>query len=82
MIIKKKVNSNFRLDLFGNIPKIGDTIIFMTARSKELAYGECVGFSKAGLPLLEVNEKFTYPGQTNKNDLYSPKTGFVCYYNK
>lgn len=66
-----------RKDILGVVPQIGDTIVFNPPHYKGLVYGTCVGFSKVGLPLVDVhNPKQTYIG--NKTDgFYSPKTGFT-----
>lgn len=55
-----------KTDLFGNIPKVGDIIIFNPPYLKGLIYGECIGFTKAGLPKV-----------INCNSSYSVKTDFV-----
>lgn len=63
-----------RKDIFGNIPQIGDTIVFTPASYKQLIYGTCIGYSTIGLPKLDIDKKFGYTGQTN-----TPKNGFVVY---
>ena len=68
-----------RKDILGKLPGINDTIVFNPAAYKGLAYGKVVGFTRVGLPILELDKKFanTYIGQRNKDGTYSPKTGFV-----
>ena len=66
-----------RKDILGVTPQIGDTIIYNPPHYKGLVYGICVGFSKVGLPLVDIdNPNNNYLG--NKTDgFYSPKTGFT-----
>ena len=56
---------DIRKDILGNIPKIGDTIAFNKPSYKGLSHGIVLSFSKAGLPEMNVDNK------------YSPKTGFI-----
>lgn len=66
-----------RKDILGVTPQIGDTITFNPPRFKGLLYGTCVGFSKVGLPLVDIdNSKESYLGNKT-DDFYSPKTGFT-----
>lgn len=67
-----------REDMFGDLPDIGDTIIWNPVGYKGLIHGTCVGFAKSGLPEVEIEERQGfYYGQTTKNGYYTPKTGFV-----
>lgn len=66
-------------DIFGVEPKIGDLIVYNPPRWKGLIVGKCVGFSKFGLPELDVNGQFA--GIPNKKGFHTPKTGFVVYKN-
>jgi hypothetical protein len=70
-------------DILGIKPSVGDTIIFNPAKYKGLIYGECKGFTKAGLPEVEKDYEFIDRriGQANKSGYYTPKTGFVCIKN-
>ncbi len=69
---------NIQKDLFGREPKVGDVIAFNPPSYKGLTYGTCVGFSKAGLPLLnDLNRKTGVYSFNSKEDKYSPKTGFI-----
>lgn len=73
--------SEIKKDLFGNIPKIGDIIIYNPAKYKGLVYGICVGFSKhSNLPIVLIDDIFRhqYLGNTiGENYKYTPKTGFI-----
>ncbi len=62
-------------DIFGEIPCVGDTIVFNPPQFKGLVYGRCMGFSKAGLPLVKVVGDCA--GSKTKEGYSTPKTGFV-----
>ena len=62
-----------RKDIIGNIPQIGDIIAFNPPRYKGTLHGECIGFSKVGLPQV----KCVSNGPGFEFELYSPKTGFA-----
>jgi hypothetical protein len=66
-------------DLLGNIPEIGDIIVFNPPKYKGLVYGECVGFTSTGIPkVLKTNTSNFYLEYVLKqNGYYSPKTEFV-----
>jgi hypothetical protein len=71
---------DIRKDIFGEIPKIGDTIIFNPPKYKGLVYGICDGFVQSGLPkVVDVEPYVPYNIQYDirDNGYYTPKTGFV-----
>lgn len=64
---------NIRADVAGVVPAVGDRIAFNPPRYKGTLYGECVGFSKVGLPQIKCisnEDGFNF-------QIYSPKTGFA-----
>lgn len=68
-----------RKDILGNIPNIGDVIVFNPPKYKGLIYGTCIGFSGVGLPKVG---KLSYVSDYLKSDYnrrgyYVPLTGFV-----
>ena len=66
-----------RKDILGNIPKIGDTIVFNPPAYKGLVFGEVLSFSGVGLPEIDgKNNDRLYYGR-NRYGRYAPKTGFV-----
>ena len=70
-----------KTDLFGNIPKVGDIIVFNPPRYKGVAVGKIVGFGKTGFPqLVEIKEEnsnsWMYWEITDKG-YYTVKTNFV-----
>lgn len=73
---------NKQTDIFNNIPEIGDIIVYNPPKYKGLIYGTCVGFAASGLPKLKVDEKIfsSYIGQSNTDNTYTPKTGFIIKY--
>lgn len=68
-----------RTDIFGVTPDIGDLIVYNPPVYKGLVIGTCVGFTSVGLPKLKIDRDVYsfYLGQSDKNDYYTPKTGFV-----
>lgn len=68
-----------RKDILGNIPNIGDVIIFNPPKYKGLIYGTCIGFSGVGLPKVGniVNVCHYLGREYNKCGYYVPLTGFV-----
>jgi hypothetical protein len=74
-----------RKDIFGVTPQLQDIIVYNPAQYKGLVHGVCVGYTKSGLPLVLIHEKFrgSYLGQTsNHPHHYTPKTGFVVIKNE
>lgn len=74
------MKNKIRTDIFYITPEIGDTIIFNPPKYKGLVYGECIGFSEAGLPKVTnikpyVSSNLEYG--IDKNGYYTPKTEFV-----
>ena len=67
-----------RKDILGNVPKIGDIIVFNPPAYKGLAYGKVLSFSKVGLPQIDGKENDLLYFGRDKDGLYTPKTGFVC----
>ena len=66
-----------REDILGNVPEIGDSIVFNPVYYKGLVNGVCVGFmASSGLPMVKVDKRIL--GNENKDGSYTPKTGFVC----
>ena len=61
-----------RCDILGIEPKEGDIIIFNPPKYKGLIYGNCIGFTKVGLPKVGNLNHVSYP-----DVFYVPKTGFV-----
>lgn len=64
-------------DIFGVEPEIGDTIVWNPANYKGLVHYKCSGFTKSGLPELDVPLMVNNYGSRNKNGKITPKTGFV-----
>ena len=64
-------------DIFGVTPEIGDIIVYNPAKHKGLIFGKCVGFSKHGLPEIDIDDYESNYGQRNSSGNYTPKTGFV-----
>ena len=62
-------------DIFGNIPNIGDTIIFNPPKYKGLLYGELIKFTNAGCPGVLVEEY-------EDNDSKIPTTIHLMLYKK
>ena len=68
---------DIRKDIIGNIPQIGDLIVFNPPAYKGLVYGRVCSFSKAGLPEINARDKDIFYFGRNKDGNYSPKTGFA-----
>jgi signal peptidase I len=71
-----------KTDIFDKEPKIGDRIVFNPPDYKGLVYGVCIGFSKAGLPKVKVENISSFGFWALKNYMekqgyYTPKTEFV-----
>lgn len=77
-----------RLDFFGVEPQIGDEIAYNPPRYKGLVKGICVGFSPGGLPQLSKlieNSNIHYNVrlvESNSDNLFIPKTGFIINLSK
>jgi len=71
--------SEVRRDIFGNIPKVGDIIIFNPLRYKGLVYAECIGLTSCGGPKVIGDMLTSWPMSTHiKFDgFYSVKTNFA-----
>ena len=74
------MKKEIRKDIFGNIPQIGDIIVYNIPYYKGLCYGECVAFSNSGLPEIKPKDN-KYMGRANNNGNITPKTRFVIYRN-
>lgn len=48
-------------DIFGKTLQIGDTIIFNPPKYKGVMHAKCIGFTKAGLPIVDT----TFPCAAN-----------------
>lgn len=70
---------DIRKDIFGNTPKVGDTIIYNPVGYKGLIYGKCVGFTKSGLPLVKTDDPSMEDvlASTHSKGYPSVKTGFA-----
>ena len=74
---------NKQKDILGNIPEIGDLIIFNPPEYKGISIFECIGFKQpSGLPMI-IQYKDNWMSYSMKKDIkdkgyYTPKTGFVC----
>ena len=67
-----------RKDILGNIPEIGDTIVFNPPWYKGLVHGTCMGFSDSGLPKVSnLSNTSGMQHEVRKYGSYTPKTGFV-----
>lgn len=69
-------------DILGNIPKVGDTIVFNPPKYKGLLSGEITSFTKSGLPKIEkINGNVTFNWSLKyaieRDGFYSVKTGFA-----
>lgn len=66
-------------DIFGNVPKIGDIIVYNPPKYKGLIYGTCIGFTQAGCP--KINKlNYVNNNQTHdyvENGFLSVKADFV-----
>ena len=69
-----------RCDILGVIPEIGDIIIFNPPKYKGLIFGDCMGFTKVGLPKVGNLNCVMYPFEYDykRDGFYVPKTGFIC----
>lgn len=70
--------SKIKRDFLGNIPQIGNIIIFASPK-KGLFCGKCVNISSTGCPEIEILDKNLHIGQRNNNGNYSVKKLFFCY---
>ena len=68
---------DIRKDIIGNIPQIGDTIAFNPPRYSGLRFGDILGFSDSGLPKVCGIMARIQLCSLNKDNTYSPKTGFA-----
>jgi len=68
-----------RPDMLGNIPCIGEIIIFNPPNKSGLVYGKCIGFTPTGRPKVgEVNRPSSHLDYALKRDgYYSPKTEYT-----
>lgn len=74
------MEKKIQVDIFGITPELDDTIVYNPPFYKGLVHGKCVGFTKAGLPEIEFEDKDKfYGGLPNANGYHTPKTGFVVY---
>ena len=67
-------------DIFGDIPNIGDTIIFNPPKYKGLLYGELIKFTDAGCPgvlVEEYKDNNSIRLETIRKGFYSVKDQFV-----
>ena len=71
--------NEIKKDIFGSIPKIGDIIIFNPPSYKGLVYGECIGFTNAGVPKVSGGHLDSWPMsyEINNKGFYSIKTNFA-----
>jgi len=78
---------NFKTDIFGNEPEVGDTIVFNPPKYKGLISGTCLGFTATGAPKVNLDvesNKLHYTAFANyiTNGYYVPKTEFVVIIQK
>ena len=67
-----------RKDIFGNVPQIGDTIVFNPPSYKGLVWGKCSGYTNCGLP--KITSKTNISSINHKIEMdgyYAPRTEFV-----
>ena len=70
-----------RKDILGNIPEVGNTIVFNPPKYKGLVYGECIGFTTGGLPKVKLSDEISWnyymESEMNTRGCYAPRTGFI-----
>lgn len=71
--------SEIKRDIFGNIPNVGDIIIFNPPSYKGLVFGECIGFTNAGVPKVigEMINRSSMSWEFRQKGCYSVKTNFA-----
>jgi hypothetical protein len=71
--------NKIKTDIFGNIPKIGDIVVFNPPKHKGLIWGKVIGLSRIGNPILDFSETDhkNYIIKNRYKNIYSPKTEFV-----
>ncbi len=73
------MNQIIREDILGNIPAIGDIIVFNPPAYKGIIHSTCIGFTKVGLPMINniSRDLFKVKYEIDNKGFYVPKTGFV-----
>lgn len=69
-----------KLDINGIEPKVGDMIVYNPPRIKGIVSKICVGFSKAGLPIVVAETLLSHYSAEELAQKYryeTPKTGFA-----
>ena len=72
------MKKEIRKDIFGITPELGDLIAFNPAKYKGLVVGECVDYTRVGLPVVMlIDTKYSEYYISNNKGTIVPKTGFV-----
>ena len=68
-----------KTDIFNNVPKVGDIIVYNPPKYKGLVYGTCIGFTEAGCPKLDNLNKIHYYDKNEyiRKGFLSVKSDFV-----